>query len=266
MSAPAITTAFANPDPNTTVASLQDLVTQLNLLVTSSIQGTFVPYVLSSSTPAVSDQDKSWLKLDSAGRPLGVYIFYNGNWRKFYNGSIGEVKLFIGDPNQYFDANGLGKVGDEWDGWQLMTTLGSTSSNITAGTSDDWSDLFVVGGSTYDSGGGVWQSSVTGTAKSTRDSGGGTGSANFTIQNTNLPNMTVQLSGRVGYDDNASGSGQDPAAIVTKKWYGGPTPSPVPVAATFGANPNGTPAVPQVPIPTVPPFAVAAYVKFVGYA
>lgn len=256
MSNPAVITTLSNPDPNTANPSdLQGLVDILNPLLVSSIDGTFVPYVLSSSTPAVSDQDKAWLQTDSGGRPTAIKLFYNGSWRKFYTGKVGEITMFSGDPASYFDGTGLGLTTADWDGFALCNGNNGTPN---------LSNQFVVGGQMdndtitgYSSG---WQTNVTGAALKTG------GSPNTTIVNNNLPNMTVQLSGRVGYDDNASGSGQDPAAIVTKKWYGNPTPSPIPVLATFGANPTGTPAVPQVPVSTTPPFYALAFVMFVSYA
>ena len=255
MSAPAISTIFTNPDPNTqNPTDLQGLVDILNPLFSSEIQGDFVPYVLSSSTPAVSDQDKAWLQTDGAGRPLSINLFYNGTWRRFYTGKPNQITMFSGDPAAYFDGTGLGLTTAEWDGWALCNGQNGTPN---------LSNQFVVGGQMdndtitgYSSG---WQTNVTGTALKTG------GESNFSIVNNNLPNMTIQLTGRVGYDDNASGSGQDPAAIVTKKWYGNPTPAPIPVLATFGADPNGTPAVPQVPVDTVPPFYALAFVMFVSY-
>lgn len=258
MSLPTVNVSLTNPDPATpNPSSLQGLVDILNTLLVGALGGTYTPYVISSSTPAVSDQDKIWARLDSGGRPTGLYKFYNGNWRRFYNGKVGEITVFNGDPGAYFDGTGLGLVGEEWDGWAICNGQNSTPN---------LSNLFIVGGGMDNVGmtgyaDGKWFTNITGFGISDT-----AGNAQYTLTNNNLPNMTVQLSGRVGYDDNASGSGQDPAAIVTKKWYGNPTPTPIPVLATFGANPSGSPAVPQVPIPIIPPFYTVAYAAWVGYA
>lgn len=255
MSNPVVNVSFGNPDPSATVSDLQSLVTELNSLISGSLNGDFVPYVTSTTTPAVSDQDKIWMQLDAAGRPIAIKKFYSGSWRRFYSGLPSQIRMFTGDPGTYFDGTGLGLVTAEWDGWALCNGQNGTPN---------LSNQFVVGGQMdnntitgYSSG---WQTNVTGTAVKTG------GNADYTIVNNNLPNMKIQLSGRVGYDDNASGSGQDPAAIVTKKWYGATTPAPIPVLASFGADPTGTPVVPQVAIPTTPPFYALAFAAFVGYA
>lgn len=249
-----ITPSLANADPNTpNPSTVQGLIDILNPLFEDSEVDSSNTFVTSSSTPAVSDQDRAWLKTDSAGRPLGIFIFYNGNWRKFYNGNYGEVKLFIGNPTDFFE-NGVGKIGTDWDGWSLMD---GTASSF------NWSDKFIVGGrmdnenSVTGWSGSTWQSSVGGSAQSEG------GNPNYSLINNNLPAMKVQLQGKAGYDDDDEDPADDPLAIVTGKYYGGNKTVDV---ATFGADPSGTPAVAQVPIPTVPPFAVVAYCIWVGYS
>lgn len=250
MSNPTIVTSFANPDPaGPNWTSKQDAVTELNLLISSTVQGTYVPYVVGSATPAVSDQDKVWAKTDSAGRPTALMFFYNGNWRRFYSGSADEVRIFIGNPSTHFDTDGLGKIGGEWDGWRIA------NGNSTL----DMSNQFLVGanmtGNVPNGFTSTWQSTVAGTAASTG------GAASYTLVNNNLPNMKVQLTGTSGYNDN--GSGAPVRAVVTTKGYGGLQTTDV---ATFGADPSATPAVPQVDVPTVPPFKAVCFCIWVGYA
>src|SRR5258705_10100143 len=74
-----------------------------------------------SSPPSSALTNKVWYKTDAAGRPLGVYMFYNGNWRKVYTGAvIGEVRLYVGGYNGVFDGTGRGILGGDLDGWVIM--------------------------------------------------------------------------------------------------------------------------------------------------
>jgi len=72
-----------------------------------------------SSPPGSSLTNKVWYKVDGAARPLGVYMFYNGNWRKVYTGAaIGEIRMFW-YYSGLIDGSGRGNVGGDMDGWQL---------------------------------------------------------------------------------------------------------------------------------------------------
>jgi hypothetical protein len=72
-----------------------------------------------SSPPSSALTNKVWFKTDAAGRPLGVFMFYNGNWRKVYTGiGYGELRMYIGS-NTVFDGTGRGVIGGDFDGWQL---------------------------------------------------------------------------------------------------------------------------------------------------
>lgn len=84
--------------------------------------------IVSSSVPASTLSSKVWFKIDTAGRPLGTYIFYNGNWRKVYTGLPSEIRMFSGDWTIYFDGSGLGVVGGEWDGWALCNGNNGTQN------------------------------------------------------------------------------------------------------------------------------------------
>jgi hypothetical protein len=273
MSAPIVDTVLTNVDPNqANPQDLQGLVDILNTLLQSSIEGTFVPYVLSSSTPSVSDQDKSWLRVDGAGRPLGVYLFYNGNWRRFYNGNPTELRMFSGDPALYFDGTGLGLIvptnGDlnTWDGWAICNGQNGTYN---------WSNLFPVVGQVdnvtvtgysatakdhlnSDAVIAAWQTNVTGTAYATG------GAANYSIQNTDLPSMKVFLHGLADFNTNNTPAGEF-LPLVTRKGDGGNKTTDSP-QASFGADPTGTPAIPQTLVPTAPNFKAVCLTQWVGYA
>lgn len=253
MSAPTVLTQLTNPDPNqVNPVSMQDLVDILNPLLTSAIQGTFVPYVVSSNTPAVADQDKVWLQLDGAGRPLKIKFFYNGNWRRFYDGNYGELRTFIGDPTNYFDATGLGLIGLDWDGFAVCNGNNGTPN---------LADRFVVWANNHATidgySAGNWLSTVTGTAVNQG------GNSDFTLVNTNLPSMKVFVTGNDSFDTN--GGGKPIQIIVTGKTDGNNKTTPDPVAS-FGADPTANPPVPQIAVPTVPPFVAACPVLFIGYA
>jgi hypothetical protein len=76
-----------------------------------------------SIPPSSSLTNKVWFKIDAAGRPIGTYMFYNGNWRKVYTGiGVGEVRSFAG-PVSLFDATGRAIIGgdgiNDLDGWAI---------------------------------------------------------------------------------------------------------------------------------------------------
>lgn len=120
---PPVHTQFAPPDPNVTPLNLIQLVEVLNRLVSSEITGDYITYLRQSDPPGPDDHDKVWIQVDTAGRPLAVKTFYGGTgsgaWRRVYNGMLGEVRGYTGDPSTDFDENGLGKIGEEYDGWHL---------------------------------------------------------------------------------------------------------------------------------------------------
>lgn len=251
MANPTISFNFSNPDPNANPTTLQALVTLLNQLAQPGIiNGTYAPYVLGSTTPAVTDQDKAWIKTDANGRPLELRTFYNGNWRRVYSGKSSEIALFTGNPTTFFDATGLGLIGLDWDGWQICNG-NNGSPNL--------SNLFVVGAQMdnvnitgYNSG---WQTNVTGVASKQA------GAPSYQLKNTDLPNMTVQLTGK-DYDANSSNVVKQ--AIVTGHYLQN-TANTI-TLGDFGSDPNANPPIPQTLVPTVPPFYALAYCFFVGYS
>ena len=92
--------------------------------------------MLQNGTPGVSDQDKVWFELDANGRPVSIKVFWNGNWRRVYNGMMGEVRGYTGNPGDDFDSTGWGKKMGEYDGWHLC------NGNDGA---PDFSDQFLIG-------------------------------------------------------------------------------------------------------------------------
>jgi len=76
--------------------------------------------------PSSSLTNKVWYKTDAAGRPLGVYMFYNGNWRKVYTGAAyGEIRMFWYYSGM-IDGTGRGVLGGDMDGWALCNGQNGT--------------------------------------------------------------------------------------------------------------------------------------------
>src|SRR5215471_12373749 len=120
MSNPAVVTQIANASPNAAPLTLNEMIAVLNPLISSQIQGTYIPYVIGNQTPGMEDTDKAWIETDSAGRPLAIRTYFNGNWRRIYNGMTGEVRMYSGAPGApNWDSNGHGIIGKEYDGWQI---------------------------------------------------------------------------------------------------------------------------------------------------
>lgn len=243
-----VTPILANPDPSDNPTTLGALITLLNTLfeAVNVTGGPFTPYVISSTTPAVGDQDKAWLKVDGNGRPLAIYLYYSGNWRRFYSGKIGEITIFSGNPATYF-SSGLGIVGGEWDGFALCDGTNGTPN---------LSNLFIVGGAMDNAGitgysGGSWKTSVSGGSLATG------GQSGYTIKNTDLPNLTVQVTG-AHYSSGAATGIQ--RTLVDGDHSAGDHTDLNPIAS-YGQ----TAGTAQTLIPNVPPFLAMGYAMFVGY-
>src|SRR5678815_1302584 len=121
MANPEVVTQFGNPDPDAAPLNITQLVALLNTLITSQIQGSYIPYVIQHGEPGVNDRDKAWIYVDTQGRPVETRIWWeNGSaWRRVYNGMIGEVRMYNGNPGTDFDSDGLGNIGGNYDGWHL---------------------------------------------------------------------------------------------------------------------------------------------------
>jgi hypothetical protein len=128
---PIVLTTIGQADPNDAPISVNDLINLLNQLISSSIQGSYIPYIIQHDTPGVDDRDKAWIELDTGGRPIAIKVWYAGNqgaWRRVYNGMIGEIRGYSGDPSIDFDTSNdpqhaglytFGKIGQAYDGWHI---------------------------------------------------------------------------------------------------------------------------------------------------
>ena len=267
---PEVFTQFASPDPNASPLNLIQLVDLLNRLVSSQIQGSYLPYIIQSIQPGVDDQDKAWIELDTGGRPKSIKTFYNGHWRRVYNGMLGEVRGFTGAPGYSttgpFDVNGLGIIGGDYDGWHIMNGLGGVP---------DLSNQFVCGANMrnadtaggYDSAKG-WETYIKDLTPPVTNAGGGTWLTILTKEHIPLPplnltNMdTYEVSGATIQNGGHLWGVQDGN---TPTWR--PIPSGTPPSKTNPYPPDGWVVDPTPPVGvfTAPPFYTLAWITFVGY-
>lgn len=194
-----VTTHFGNPPVDANPQTITQLVALLNTLVSSSMAGTFTPYIMQFATPATDDQDKLWARLDGSGRLMGLFKYYSGAWRRQFTGRPSQMALFNGNPATYFDGTGLGIVSGEWDGWALANGANGTPN---------LSDRFLVIGKIDDSSGfnegtGHWETHASGTNHPT----GGTATITLTDATTyQIPRSEIVV-GRESADGNAPNSG-----------------------------------------------------------
>lgn len=195
-----------------------------------------------ATPPGSSLTNKVWFKTDNAGRPLGIYEFYNGNWRKVYTGvAPGEIRTFSGS-NAEFDGTGLGLIGGDLDGWALCNGNNGTP-NLTG--------YFLAGGEwgTGVGQGAGWYTNANGLAWLA--AGGNRG---ITLTTGMLPNLnTINW-----YRSMGSGTGaQQP--VVMADYNGTEVRAPVVDQTT------GQPGTSQ-PLPTPILYYAVAFIEFVGYA
>ena len=246
---PPILTQFAAPDPNAAPLTIAQLIQLLNVLVSSEMQGSYIPYIMQSGTPGVDDQDKSWLELDSQGRPIAIKIYWHGHWRRVYNGMLGEIRGYQGDPSVDFDARGLGKVGLTYDGWHLCNGLDG---------SPDLSDKFLIGAhmnNTLHPGfdDGEWQTWISNTEG---EHTGGVRDITLDAENTYRPARGAVTARRHSADGNAP----DPVGTLL-----GIGSSDVQYPLQGGGEEEAGNLTPPS-ISVINPFIATGWIIFVGYA
>jgi hypothetical protein len=270
---PDVLTQFAMPDPNAAPLTLIQLFQLANTLVSSEIQGPYLSYILQVNEPGSSDQDKVWVQLDSQRRPVAIKTYYNGHWRRVYNGMLGEIRGYTGNPNTDFDLTGdnpgLGKIEGNYDGWRLCNGKGGTP---------DLSDKFIIGAHMNnlnahpgcDHG---WQTFVDG--KSDLKTGG---VISQLIEMKHLPPLDnsgpdpltgapaangtgLYIHGKEAKESDAHGEVRPLVDIH----YANALPHDA-FLIKYGSDPHGNPAVPQEKFPVIPPFYALAWITFVGYA
>jgi hypothetical protein len=261
---PPIVTQIAHADPNAAPLNINELIDIFNPLLSSDLLGSYIPYILQHATPGVDDQDKAWIELDSTGKPLAIRIFYppiSGSWRRIYNGMAGEIRMFSGNPRTTtdWDTDGRGAVGGTYDGWQICN--GNNGS-------PDLTDKFIVAAhmnetSGYDSGSHQWRTKIDGTHFVQTG-----GAKDHLIVAADLPPLDSQNGlAQLFLHGNEAKAGVDhtPQAkpIIDVTYANLQTHDQL--LTTYGSDPNGSPPVPQTPIPTLPPFYALAFITFIGY-
>lgn len=264
---PIISTTIGAADPNASPITVNDLINLLNQLITSEIQGSYIPYVIQHDTPGVDDRDKAWIELDTGGRPIALKTWYAGNagaWRRVYNGMIGEIRGYSGDPSIDFDKNadGLytsGKIGERYDGWNLC--------NGTNGT-PNLSDKFLLGAAMDNVGkdgyANGWQAAITGPDGTVQAYKTG-GRFIETIIQDNLPLLTNAAAGDAAglwiYGNEAKEDAPHPGTKVplVDSHYANAIPQQVNLTVDpYGKNP-------PIPLWTTPPFVALGWIIFRGY-
>jgi hypothetical protein len=196
-----------------------------------------------STPPSSSLTNKVWYKIDAAGRPQGVYMFYNGNWRKVYTGVASGTITMAWYYTGFFDSTGRGIIGGDYDGWAMCNGQ-NTTPNLEG--------YFPVGGQPGESVGqtaGVWFTDAEGGAW--KNTGGQ--KARVTIGMSNLPPM-VAHSHIQGYTVGTGGQG---VALSTSD---GTAPDyQLPVTDANGNH--GT----SSPLPFQHLYMAIGFLMFVGY-
>lgn len=237
MSVPIRATPLQWPSVQSAPSTFQALLEAVVQYTLYQFDPDYILLVKGPNTPQAKDQNKLWLKTDGVGRPLGLFIMYNGNWRQVATGNPGQVALLAGAWSTYFDATGLGFEGLPWDGWAIANGQNGTM---------DLTNKFIVPGYRCD-GWGLWVTNIDGF-----DAYQG-GRHSFNIQLYNLPAMSVTLNARDGYAYNggafaATNSGPNPQGGTVTTW-------PYPLSGTGD----------QIPISLIPPFIALGFAQFIGY-
>lgn len=225
------------PSVQSAPSSFQALVEAVAQYTLYQFDPDYILLIKGPNTPQAQDQNKLWLKTDAVGRPLGMFVMYNGNWRQVATGNPGQVAMFAGSWSTYFDASGLGLEGLPWDGWAIANGNNGTL-NLT--------NRFVIPGYRCD-GWGLWVTNVDGYDAYTG------GRAAFTIALEHLPYLTVTLNIRDGFAYNGgafavTGAGDNPQGGTNGVW-------------TYQIDSTGA----NWPISIIPPYIALGFAQFIGY-
>ncbi len=268
---PDIVTSIGHADPTASPITVNELIDLLNTLITSELQGSYLPYVIQHATPDVDDRDKAWIELDTAGRPIAIKVWYPGNqgaWRRIYNGMIGEIRGYSGDPSIDFDKNSdgiytSGKIGLTYDGWYLCNGLNGTPN---------LSDKFLLGAAMDNVGkdgyAGGWQAAITGPDGTVTGYKTG-GKFIETIVEDNLPLLSNAAAGDTAglwiYGNEAKEDAPHPGTKVAlvDSHYANAIPQQVNLTENAIGGAYGK--SPPTPLWTVDPFVAMAFIQFKGY-
>lgn len=75
-----VTVQWGNLAAGYAPADWQDLINQLEKIVTAYLPGSYKPVNFGNSTPSAEDQDRPWVRTNVDGSPDRTYIYFNGAW------------------------------------------------------------------------------------------------------------------------------------------------------------------------------------------
>jgi len=256
------------PDPTASPLDIVQLFALIDSHLSGEILGTYIPYIMSATVPAMEDTDKVWLQLDSGGRPIAFKKYYGGRWRRIYNGMLGEIRMFSGDPTvvDLWDSDGKGMPEKEYDGWQICNGKNG---------SPDLTDKFIVCGKWGTDAPAGWKTKVIDADGDAVHTGG---LNKVMILHKHLPPINplgpsqtppqqaneLILHGNEAKD--TAGADHSPQFKPIIDVFYAALKTHDQLLCTYGSNPGGTPEVKQEALPTVPPFIALGFIIFVGYA
>ena len=251
MSSPRIKTEFGTPDPNEAPLNLSQLFLLANRLVSSTFLDLYTPYVLQNGEPGAEDQDKVWFQLDAQGRPVAVRVWWNGSWRRVYNGMLNEVRMYSGNPETDFDSTGWGRVGGEFDGWHLCNGNDGTP---------DFSDQFPIGAHMNNEGhsGYISNEWVSWIGDKTGMHVGGSKDVTLTEGNMPLP------SGNIGTLKVGTYQITGATLVAGETKWGEPSASDESKNTTLNIQSSVGNSEPD-PVSVIPPFVALGFIIFLGY-
>lgn len=253
---PLVITQLSHVDPKATPLDINELIDLLNPRLSSVIQGTYIPYVIGHDTPGPNDQNKVWIELDTQQRPIAVKTFWHGSWRRVYNGMLGEIRMFSGDPSNddiweiSGGTAGKGKPGEIYDGWAICNGNNGTP---------DLSDKFIIGGHMnnvdhpgYVLADGGWVSWI-GNKEGEHEGGQREFKLDEKTTYMNIPKITV---GQLKID--TGGEDYDAGGLL----YGHPSANPDMNTDIQDEIKNTDPESVSV----IPPFIALGFIMFIGYS
>jgi hypothetical protein len=213
------------------------------LLATFMLKGTLPDnsgggVFVGSIQPSSSITQKVWFQIDAAGRPIGIRMFYNGNWRLLYTGSVGDVKPYARSLSGLVDGTGKGIMSGSLDGWALCDGRNGTPNLV---------NQFVVCADNITN----LTTNVNPSSPNSRQGG----AATHVIGRTNLPNMVARLLKKSFSFVHGGEGGEElyKAATTADDW-------PIVQQNT------GLPVGGSAPVNHVPPYYSLMYLMFIGYA
>jgi hypothetical protein len=274
MSAFSASLVFATPDPSVDPPLFADAVAELNDLAVVTITGDATTYIVSLSTapPGVDDRDKLWVQIAAPDNHLvGIYYWWNGFWRKCNTPRPYSVHMFSGDPTAYFNVDGTGIKGADYDGYVMCDGRNGTN---------DLSDQFIIAahmnntttigydptvdGTTVPPAAVGWRTTILGG----NNVSGGVVNITLDATNTYRKSFAGLSMGTWQADGNAPVAGTGLLGIQHPEIAGEVIPilPPDDGLSTAVISPiTGLAVTPIAPIVTVPPFYAMAYVAWVGY-